>query len=568
MKALIVDPAASTAETLGELLRERGWDVAILPGKREAIAALHHGPSGNDLVLADVKSPDYEGLELARALGAHPPTRNLPVVALSAAGDPEIADRSHSAGAAAFLAKPVTGPRLRTVLDQLFPQRPVYFKDLALVRSQIGVDDATVLELARDFLAQLQTLHQQLGSAPASVSPAAFAGLRDGALMLGTDQFVDILHRVAAANSLPDNLATTVGLLADQLLARLPASQPAAGRSQHQPEAAAEETPADRLRRLLASARPTSVVESENLRAELLAAAQGGDHDRQFILGVALLRGDGFTPDRKQALHWLSQAAAHRHPLALCTLGLLKLESARDNLGQDWLQAYQLLSASAKVGCRDADYWVRLMHKGYGEKEPLAASLFHRAANGEAGAQVQLGLLYDRGSEVTANPTEAVYWLTKAAEQGNAAAQHRLGVIFQNGRAGKDNRAFALGWFEQAAQQGHLEAQVAAAHAYESGSLTEADPRQALVWYRRAAAAGDPGAELALGRLLLSLRDDDETRLEAAGWIARAARRGHPAAARRWEELRPQLNPYQLGRVAMFLEAGAPSVKPAGGTAG
>ncbi|MBQ3378207.1 MAG: sel1 repeat family protein, partial [Synergistaceae bacterium] len=53
---------------------------------------------------------------------------------------------------------------------------------------------------------------------------------------------------------------------------------------------------------------------------------------------------------------------------------------------------------------------------------------FSKAAQGgHAGAQHNLGFMYDNGQGVRQDYQQAVYWYRKAAEQGDAGAQNNLG---------------------------------------------------------------------------------------------------------------------------------------------
>ena len=55
------------------------------------------------------------------------------------------------------------------------------------------------------------------------------------------------------------------------------------------------------------------------------------------------------------------------------------------------------------------------------------------AEQGDAEAQISLGIMYDYGRGVPEDDTEAVKWYRKAAEQGVAKAQYNLGVMYTNG---------------------------------------------------------------------------------------------------------------------------------------
>ena len=52
---------------------------------------------------------------------------------------------------------------------------------------------------------------------------------------------------------------------------------------------------------------------------------------------------------------------------------------------------------------------------------------------GNATAQLNLGLRYGRGEGVAQDYTQARFWYRKAADQGNALAQGNLGVMYSRG---------------------------------------------------------------------------------------------------------------------------------------
>jgi TPR repeat protein len=55
------------------------------------------------------------------------------------------------------------------------------------------------------------------------------------------------------------------------------------------------------------------------------------------------------------------------------------------------------------------------------------------AEEGDAQAQLHLGLLYAKGNGVSQNYTMARQWYEKAATQGYAMAQFHLGLLYANG---------------------------------------------------------------------------------------------------------------------------------------
>jgi len=81
--------------------------------------------------------------------------------------------------------------------------------------------------------------------------------------------------------------------------------------------------------------------------------------------------------------------------------------------------------------------------------------LLKSAEQGDARAQLNLGLKYYRGEGVPQNYKQALLWQTKAAEQGIADAQLILGVMYARGKGVKQNLKIAYAWESLAAVQGH-----------------------------------------------------------------------------------------------------------------
>jgi TPR repeat protein len=56
-----------------------------------------------------------------------------------------------------------------------------------------------------------------------------------------------------------------------------------------------------------------------------------------------------------------------------------------------------------------------------------------KADQGNAEAQLKLGIMYYQGEGVSPDHAEAAKWLRKAADQGNAEAQLKLGFLYHEG---------------------------------------------------------------------------------------------------------------------------------------
>ena len=69
-----------------------------------------------------------------------------------------------------------------------------------------------------------------------------------------------------------------------------------------------------------------------------------------------------------------------------------------------------------------------------------AAVLYHEAAaQGDARAQYNLGIMYYHGHGVSQDYERAVEWYRRAANQGDANAERALELLSANGHAGWKN---------------------------------------------------------------------------------------------------------------------------------
>lgn len=116
------------------------------------------------------------------------------------------------------------------------------------------------------------------------------------------------------------------------------------------------------------------------------------------------------------------------------------------------------------------------------------------AEQGDASAQFNMALRYDRGFGVLQNYEESVKWLYKAADQGLAEAQYNLGSMYYNGLGVPQDSAEAVHWFRKAADQGLAEAQKNLGAMYGRGQGVPQSHAEAFVWLSIAAKSGNEDA--------------------------------------------------------------------------
>ena len=121
-----------------------------------------------------------------------------------------------------------------------------------------------------------------------------------------------------------------------------------------------------------------------------------------------------------------------------------------------------------------------------------ALRIFRQFADqGDADAQLNLGVMYERGKGVPQDYAAAVKWFQKAAGQGYASAQYIVGNMYDKGLGVTEDYAAALKWYRKAANQGYAPAQTSLGFMYSIGQGVTLDLVQAHMWYNLSSAKGN-----------------------------------------------------------------------------
>jgi signal transduction histidine kinase len=103
-RVLIVDDTPQNLELLEAFLRGQGYRVFALPDGEMALKAVAGNPP--DLILLDIIMPRIDGYEVCRRLKADPALREIPILFLSALGEPGDKVRAFEAGGVDYITKP------------------------------------------------------------------------------------------------------------------------------------------------------------------------------------------------------------------------------------------------------------------------------------------------------------------------------------------------------------------------------------------------------------------------------------------------------------------------------
>jgi CheY-like chemotaxis protein len=101
---LVVDDSRTNLNAIGERLTSLGYLTALVDNGGEALDLIT--ARGFDLVLLDMVMPGMNGIQVLAELRSRTETSDLPVIVVTARGDPEAAVEALAAGADDHLAKP------------------------------------------------------------------------------------------------------------------------------------------------------------------------------------------------------------------------------------------------------------------------------------------------------------------------------------------------------------------------------------------------------------------------------------------------------------------------------
>ena len=303
--------------------------------------------------------------------------------------------------------------------------------------------------------------------------------------------------------------------------------------------------------------------EAENNMAEAAQwfrkAADQGDLDAQYKLGVCYENGTGVPRDDKKAFDCYRNSAEKGIVDAQFSLGAC-YENGK-GVGKDVKEAVEWYRKAADRKITEAQYRLGYCFENYSEvrSEDKAAIWYRRAAeNGHAGAQYKIAQFYEEGRGVEKKLNEAIPWYTKAAEQGNLDAQIRLGKYYEtvsdteNSRAPRSTRnsakavskgspldmAAAIRWYAKAAEQGYQDENVfyTIGSCYENGKYVKENVKEAFDWYRKAAKLGHTGAQYKVGFFYESGIVVKRNLTEAFDWYRLAAELGSEEARVRLDQ--------------------------------
>jgi len=182
-RILVIDDNADLLQMIRVLLEERGGHQAILSADGEdGLEKAFANPP--DLAIVDVMMPGITGYEVCRRLRKEPSTADMPIIILTARGQPVDREAALEAGADVYMAKPVTMAELMEQVNALLARPAAHHAGptggtvaMLSLRGGVGVTTLAV-NLAVAFARQAPEQVCLVDLCPSSGHAALHLGLR------------------------------------------------------------------------------------------------------------------------------------------------------------------------------------------------------------------------------------------------------------------------------------------------------------------------------------------------------------------------------------------------------
>jgi len=116
-RILTVDDSKTMREMVAFTLKNAGYDVVEAEDGKQALDVA--GSNSVDIVITDLNMPNMNGLELIRALRAHPNYKFTPILMLNTEADDAKKAEGKSAGATGWIVKPFNPEKLVQVVQKV-----------------------------------------------------------------------------------------------------------------------------------------------------------------------------------------------------------------------------------------------------------------------------------------------------------------------------------------------------------------------------------------------------------------------------------------------------------------
>ena len=152
---MIVEDDKDMIRVVKNILKE-SYDIVTAANGKEALAQMEKGVSPS-LIVSDVLMPEMDGMELTRHLKSSLSTSHIPIILLSAEIPDTLMQESLDSGADAYLEKPFSPKKLRSMVDNMIDNRKrVYEFYLSSLPSDAKLPTGRVSMQEQKFLSTIQ----------------------------------------------------------------------------------------------------------------------------------------------------------------------------------------------------------------------------------------------------------------------------------------------------------------------------------------------------------------------------------------------------------------------------
>ncbi len=222
-----------------------------------------------------------------------------------------------------------------------------------------------------------------------------------------------------------------------------------------------------------------SAAPAAGIDPALMAKANAGSPDAEFLVGTKYELGANVKKDPAQAAVWYRKAAEKGDVRAQHSLGVL-YESG-NGVPADYVTAVQWYRKAAEKGFAPAQFSLGLCYahgKGVPQDYKLAVAWYESAAQQRnSDALLNLAYLYQNGVGVEKDEARSFDYVRQAAEAGSPDAQFQLGMVYHDGEKGLAlDQDLARKWLHRSAVQGDVAAQ------FNYAMLLKAQPSEVYFW--------------------------------------------------------------------------------------
>lgn len=272
-----------------------------------------------------------------------------------------------------------------------------------------------------------------------------------------------------------------------------------------------------------------------------LRGAKAGNAEAQLYVALSYEDGDGVEQDSNKAFQWFLKSANGGNADAQYFLAGKYHDG--DCVEQDYDQAFEWYKKAAEQGHVDSVCMLGIYYKSIYHNRTEAIKWLTKAANlGDAFAQWSLGELYYSNEEYD----KAFDFIKQSAASGDAAGLRLLGLFYLEGHVVEKSASEAIRLFTQSANQGNHQSSWKLGYMYDVGEDVKQNYSTAYYWYKKSFDQGSSDAPRNIGILYENGEGVYQSNEEALKWYRIAEERGN-------EIVRDDIRRIQIGSSNKYL---------------